>query len=138
MIKSGISVFGSRTARAIAHVAHAGLIRRPKRAVNQITKRDLEVLQEHPDRVDSQMSSANLGPARELLKGVPYLRGRRAVITMSRFSPDAYSYAEKVAARVILIDGATLASLLVEHNIGAQDSETFVLKRVDEDFFEGV
>jgi restriction system protein len=39
---------------------------------------------------------------------------------------------------VILIDGPTLASLLVEHNIGAQDSETFVLKRADEDFFEEV
>ena len=37
---------------------------------------------------------------------------------------------------MILIDGATLAGLLVEHNIGAQDSETFVLKRLDEDFFE--
>jgi restriction system protein len=37
-----------------------------------------------------------------------------------------------------LIDGAELASLLVEHNIGAQDSETFILKRVDEDFFEEV
>jgi restriction system protein len=59
-------------------------------------------------------------------------------ITTSRFSPDAYNYAEKVAARVILIDGPTLASLLVEHNIGAQNSETFVLKRVDEDFFEEV
>ncbi len=39
-------------------------------------------------------------------------------------------------ARVILIDGAYLSNLLVEHNIGAQDSESFVLKRVDEDFFE--
>jgi restriction system protein len=57
-------------------------------------------------------------------------------ITTSRFSPDAYSYADKVAARVILIDGATLASLLVEHNIGAHESETFVLKCVDEDFFD--
>jgi restriction system protein len=61
---------------------------------------------------------------------------RGVFITTSRFSPDAYSYAEKVAARVILIDGADLAALLVKHNIGAQDYETFVLKRVDEDFFE--
>ena len=63
---------------------------------------------------------------------------RGVFITTSRFSPDAYSYAEKVAARVILIDGATLASLLVEHNIGAQESESFVLKRLDEDFFEEI
>jgi restriction system protein len=47
-------------------------------------------------------------------------------------------YAKKVNARVILIDGPTLASLLVDHNIGAQDAETFVLKRIDEDFFEEV
>jgi restriction endonuclease Mrr len=33
---------------------------------------------------------------------------------------------------------ATLAGLLVKHNIGAQDYETYVLKRVDEDFFEDI
>jgi restriction endonuclease Mrr len=41
-------------------------------------------------------------------------------------------------ARVILIDGPTLANLLVDHNIGAQDAEKFVLERIDEDFFEEV
>ena len=57
-------------------------------------------------------------------------------ITTSRFSPDACAYADKVAARVILIDATTLAGLLVKHNIGAQDYETHVLKWVDDDFFE--
>lgn len=61
---------------------------------------------------------------------------RGVFITTSRFSQDAYDYADRVAARVILIDGATLADLLVEHNIGAQDHETYVLKRIDQDFFE--
>lgn len=61
---------------------------------------------------------------------------RGVFITTSRFSQDAYAYAEKVSARVILIDGATLTALLVQHNIGAQDHEAFVLKRLDEDFFE--
>ncbi len=36
---------------------------------------------------------------------------------------------------MILIDGPALARLLVQHNIGVQDHETFVLKRLDEDFF---
>ncbi len=63
---------------------------------------------------------------------------RGVVITTSRFSQDAHDYAAKVSARVILIDGSTLASLLVKHNIGAQNSEAFVLKRVDEDFFEEI
>jgi restriction system protein len=62
---------------------------------------------------------------------------RGVFITTSRFSQDAPDYAEKVAARAILIDGAALAELLVKHNIGVQDHETYVLKRLDEDFFEG-
>jgi hypothetical protein len=39
---------------------------------------------------------------------------------------------------LVLIDGQTLAGLMVDHNIGAQDRETYVIKRVDEDFFEDV
>lgn len=61
---------------------------------------------------------------------------RGVFITTSRFSHDAHDYADKVAARVILIDGVTLADLLVKFNIGAQDYQSYVLKRVDEDFFE--
>jgi hypothetical protein len=41
---------------------------------------------------------------------------RGVFITTSHFTPDAHDYAWKVAARVILIDGVTLAGLLVEHN----------------------
>jgi restriction system protein len=41
-----------------------------------------------------------------------------------------------VAARVALIDGATLSGLMVPHNIGVPDQQTYVIKRVDEDFFE--
>jgi len=61
---------------------------------------------------------------------------RGVFIATCRFTQDARDYADKVAARIILIDGPTLAGLMVEHNIGAQDRETYVLKRVDEDFFE--
>jgi len=272
MIKSGISVFDSRTAWAVTYMAQAGLIRRPRRGINQITDRGAQVLREHPDRVDNHVlahfdefrefkararasqsryqvregvdeppsnsdAGASVGEPQEapretitaaaeennaavaseilnrirerdpaflenlVLKvltamgyagaagsaehlgksgdegldgvirqdklgldriyvqakryaadrtvGRPDIQGfvgalhgaqadRGVFITTSRFSPDAYSDADKVAARVILIDGPTFASLLVEHNIGAQDSETFVLKRVDEDFFEEV
>lgn len=61
---------------------------------------------------------------------------RGVFITTSKFSADAYSYVEKVNARIVLIDGAMLARLMVQHNIGAQVAEPFVLKRIDEDFFE--
>ncbi len=36
----------------------------------------------------------------------------------------------------VLIDGAELTRLMVEHGVGVQTDQTFVLSRVDEDFFE--
>jgi restriction endonuclease len=61
---------------------------------------------------------------------------RGIFITTSRFTPEAVTYADRVAARVILIDGLALASLMVRYNIGVQDQQTYVIKRVDEDFFD--
>ncbi len=36
----------------------------------------------------------------------------------------------------MLIDGRMLADLMVKYNVGVQDRETYVIKRIDEDFFE--
>jgi len=263
-IKSGTSVYDSRVNWAVTYLVQAGLVRRPRRAVNEITDRGLTVLQKHPDRVDNHVldqfeefrdfrsrarnpqpqpggptvvpvqrgtgqggdgvpretivaaieennaavgsdilsrvrerdpdflerlvlrvltamgyggaagSAEHLGRsgdegldgvirqdplgldriyvqakryAAERTVGRPDIQGfvgalhgaqadRGVFITTSKFSADAYEYAEKVNARVILIDGATLANLLVKYNIGAQDSEAFILKRIDEDFFD--
>jgi restriction system protein len=262
LIKSGIPVFDNRVGWAITYMVQAGLIRRPRRAINQITERGLQVLRDHPARVDNRVlaqfqefrefksrartqrqpdhtdevaepssAATSAGAPRETITtainennaavasdiltrvrerdpaflevlvlkvltamgyggaagsaerlgrsgdegldgvikqdplgldriyvqakryaaertvGRPDIQGfvgalhgaqadRGVFITTSRFSQDAVDYADKVNARVILIDGSSLAELLVQHNIGAQDSENFVLKRVDEDFFE--
>jgi restriction system protein len=76
----------------------------------------------------------------EIQEFVGALHGAQAdrgiFITTSRFTPDAITYADRVAARVVLIDGAALSALMVRHNIGVQDQQTYVIKRVDEDFFE--
>jgi restriction system protein len=63
---------------------------------------------------------------------------RGIFIATSRFTADARDYAERVPARLVLIDGAYLAELMVLHNVGVQAEETFTLKRVDEDFFESL
>jgi restriction endonuclease Mrr len=47
-----------------------------------------------------------------------------------------YGHAQRVPARVVLIDGRMLAELMVKHNIGVQDQETYVIRRLDEDFLE--
>ncbi|GAA3719365.1 restriction endonuclease [Microlunatus aurantiacus] len=61
---------------------------------------------------------------------------RGVFITTSRFSPGARDYARKVNAQVVLVDGLKLTSLMVEHNVGAQDNEAFVVKKLDEDYFD--
>lgn len=61
---------------------------------------------------------------------------RGVFITTSRFSDGAREYVEKIPNRIILIDGRRLAELMVLHNVGVQDETTFVLKRLDEDFFD--
>jgi restriction system protein len=76
----------------------------------------------------------------EIQEFVGALHGAQAdrgiFITTSRFTPEAVTYADRVAARVILIDGLALAGLMVRYNIGVQDQQTYVIKRVDEDFFD--
>jgi restriction system protein len=61
---------------------------------------------------------------------------RGVFISTSRFTAEAREYAERVPARLVLIDGLRLSELMVLHNVGVQDEETFTLKRIDEDFFE--
>jgi restriction system protein len=68
------------------------------------------------------------------LQGAQASRG--IFITTSSFSADARRYADRINARLVLIDGPELARLMVEHNCGVKVEETFVLKQVDEDFFE--
>jgi restriction system protein len=76
----------------------------------------------------------------EIQEFVGALHGAQAdrgiFITTSRFTPEAVTYADRVAARVVLIDGTALSALMVRHNIGVQNQQTYVIKRVDEDFFE--
>lgn len=57
-------------------------------------------------------------------------------ITTSTFSKDAKSYAEGLDSRVILIDGAKLAELMFDYNIGAVVESSYLVKRIDSDFFE--
>lgn len=67
------------------------------------------------------------------LHGAQAARG--IFITTTRFSAEAKDYAERVNARLILIDGPDLANLMIEHNCGVVEEETFTLKQVDENFF---
>ncbi|MFZ2173513.1 MAG: restriction endonuclease, partial [Rhodococcus sp. (in: high G+C Gram-positive bacteria)] len=66
------------------------------------------------------------------LHGVGAARG--IFITTSQFSQGAREYAGNIATRVILIDGARLASLMIKYGIGVQKREVFTVVEVDEDY----
>ncbi|MBG6094237.1 restriction endonuclease [Nocardioides luteus] len=57
-------------------------------------------------------------------------------ITTGRFSTGAKVYADSVATRVVLIDGARLARLMIRYGVGVQVKRTVHIVEIDEDFFE--
>ncbi|GAB2503355.1 Mrr restriction system protein [Corynebacterium atrinae] len=57
-------------------------------------------------------------------------------ITTGQFSSGAVGYAENLNVRVVLIDGARLAQLMIRFGVGVQVKRTVSVVEVDEDFFE--
>jgi restriction system protein len=77
---------------------------------------------------------------RPVLQGfVGALQGARAtkgiIFTASNFSREAEAYAASVSPRVVLVDGESLAALMIDHNVGVSDREKYAVKRVDSDYF---
>ncbi len=63
-------------------------------------------------------------------------RARRGVfITTSDFSQPALHFASTIESKIVLIDGATLAQLMIDYNIGVTSVATYELKRADSDYF---
>lgn len=75
----------------------------------------------------------------EIQKFVGALQGQNATkgvfIATSAFSPDAVEYAGKVTPRIILVDGNELAQLMIENNVGVAVARSYLLKRLDLDYF---
>ncbi len=59
-------------------------------------------------------------------------------VTTSAFSSQAIETASGLGSRIVLIDGAQLARLMIRYNVGCRDEEVLYLKKIDEDFFEPI
>lgn len=59
-------------------------------------------------------------------------------VTTSDFSREAREYLIRVQHRIVLINGATLAKLMIQHGVGVRARSTFVISSVDEDYFSGL
>lgn len=57
-------------------------------------------------------------------------------VTTSSFSDSAIATAEKLGARIVLIDGIQLVQLIIQHNVGCKIDEIIKISSVDENYFE--
>lgn len=75
----------------------------------------------------------------DIMRFVGALAGQRAnkgvFITTSWFTQEARDCAASSQYKVVLIDGARLADLMIEHDLGVSVAATYQLKRIDSDFF---
>ena len=86
-----------------------------KRWTNQVTKPQI---QQFSGALDEQKAS----------KGV--------FITTSTFSKEARNFVAKSSKKIVLIDGQQLADYMIEFNVGVSIKKTYIIKRIDTDYFE--
>lgn len=75
----------------------------------------------------------------EIQKFVGALQGQRAkkgvFITTSDFTKEAVEYVRNIDNKVVLINGALLANLMIDHNVGVSLAATYEIKKIDSDYF---
>lgn len=80
------------------------------------------------------------GPVRDFI-GALVIKGvkKGVFLTTSYFTPAALAAVKgnKSDQKVVLIDGARLAALMIAHGLGVSTTHRFSLRRLDTDFFDG-
>jgi restriction system protein len=76
----------------------------------------------------------------EIQKFAGALDGQRArkgiFITTSEFTKEAEDYVSRIDKKIILIDGVTLARLMIDFSVGVTSVVTYEVKKIDSDYFE--
>jgi restriction system protein len=75
----------------------------------------------------------------EIQKFAGALQGQRArkgiFITTSDFTKDALDFVSRIDSKIILIDGATLAKLMIDFGVGVNPVATYQVQKIDSDYF---
>lgn len=76
----------------------------------------------------------------EIQKFVGALQGQRArkgvFITTSSYTAEATDYVSRIDTKVVLIDGQQLSGLMIDFDVGVSVAASYLVKRVDSDYFE--
>lgn len=57
-------------------------------------------------------------------------------ITTSSYSKEAREYVKGIQQKIVLIDGQELAKYMIEYNVGVSVKKEYIVKRIDNDYFE--
>lgn len=57
-------------------------------------------------------------------------------ITTSRFTDEAKGYVAQIGSKIVLIDGPSLAELMIDHSVGVSTLASYAVQKVDSDYFE--
>ncbi len=94
----------------------------------------LDAIYVQAKRWTNQVSEPHIREFVGALQGQGATKG--VFITTSAFSAPAREFADKVQARIVLVDGLELANLMIDHGVGIAAGHTYSLARIDEDYFD--
>ena len=83
----------------------------------------------------------NVVPSREVRNFTGSLEGhgsqKGVMITTSSFTKDGIEFVKRLQhKKIVLIDGEKLTQLMIDNNIGVSTTTTYVIKKIDIDYFE--
>ena len=111
--------------------------RRGDEGIDGIIKEDrlgLDIIYVQAKRWDATVGRPEIQKFAGALEGQ---RARKGVfITTSDFSREAADYVCRIDKKIILIDGQTMARLMIDFGVGVTTVSTYEVKKIDSDYFE--
>ena len=89
--------------------------------------------------IQAKRVESDIGPAaiREFVGSLGEQRAHKGVfITSGGFTDGAKQAASKAHSRIVLIDGEQLAEFMIDHGVGVTDYKSYVVKKIDSDYFD--
>lgn len=143
--KSSLRFFEKLVVELLTKMGYGGSLKEAGKAIGQSGDGGIDgIIKEDKLGLDIIYIQAkrweNVVGSKEVRNFVGSLAGQKAnkgvFITTSSFTKDALEYIKTIPHKVILIDGETLAQLMIENDVGVSKITSYDIKKIDSDYFE--